>query len=344
MLALLQGWASSSLAATDEIRLSKAEQHRAGIRTLQISAMSQELQGVGQIVADPRYRRLLAAPESGMIVAPETGFPVPGTQIGEGQLLGYLLPAIPLPERRGLEAELALTRRDVRDGRLKAERFNADEAEDIDINLPTPSIQILSEYRGARAREQALAASLQERIPLFADSAGVLLRAAVRQSGLVARGESLFEWVPPDRYAVAIRIPESAGPAATRVEARTADGQWIVLEQFSEGRDQKTGTRVAWFAVAPSSVAAPATLLEAEPVRLRPLSSSAPVGLPAAALQSYEGEQGVWTHVAPEKFVRRPVDAQMLGDGTARVSGLGGDVRVVVAGSAFLQHASAPSR
>jgi hypothetical protein len=63
-----------------------------------------------------------------------------------------------------------------------------------------------------------------------------------------------------------------------------------------------------------------------------PESAVSSISLPGAALQSVEGRQWVWTHVAAERFARLEVAARVRGDGTTEIKGLDPATRVVVAG------------
>ncbi|MGQ0621323.1 MAG: hypothetical protein ACT4QA_15590 [Panacagrimonas sp.] len=315
--------------------MSKAEQRRAGIRTVRVGAVEQLLQAAGRVVIDPRHRLRIAAPENGVILPPEGGFPVPGSRIEQGQVMAYLLPAIPLPERRGLESELALTQRDLRDSKLKAERFNADAAEEIEIDLPTPAIQILSEYHSAQTRERVIDEALRDRISLLATAPGVLARSSVGRDAVVSQGETLFEWGESDRFAVSVRLAgDAAGPFG---EGITGDGRRVALDFLSETLDPRARMREAWFSVQPVSAAA-SGLAEGEVLRLVTSSQAAdPIDLPMAALHGRAGRHRVWTHPAPEQFVQRAVQARVQGDGRVSVTGLAREERVVVAGGQFLQ-------
>lgn len=353
LLALWIGHAASVPATAlelpaDEVRIGKQEQRRAGIRTQTVAVLSQPWLGVGRVVSDPRHRRQWVAPERGLILAPEQGFPVPGSVVKQGQLLGYLLPAMSLPERGELAADLALARRDLRDGRLKAERFNADEAEEIEISLPTPSLQILAEYRGAQDRERALDQAMRARIPLVAGSSGVLIHGPAQQSAVVAPGQRLFEWAPPNAYVLALRRAATATALPENAVAQAVEGRRLSLQKVAEHFDPETATRVAWYAVQFPSGGASTVLAEGEVLRVQaatPESAVSVISLPGAALQFVEGRHWVWTHVAAERFARIAVAVRVRGDGTAEVEGLDRATRVVIAGvSALRQRAAVMER
>lgn len=131
----------------------------------------------GQVIVDPRRWSRVAADQAGFLEPPQGGFPVAGSSVRATQVLAYLRPNIPQPERRDLDADLAVAQRDVKLGALQVQRFNANEADQFDGQIPLPSIQILGDYRSAQVRQ----AQLQSVIVVRASFASTrTLRSAIR--------------------------------------------------------------------------------------------------------------------------------------------------------------------
>lgn len=337
--------ALSCSAVATEVRLAKAEQRLAGLRTMPVTALAAARQAPGRVVADPRHRWTIAAPEDGFVQPPPAGYPSPGARIRRGQVLAYLQPAIPSPERGSLAADHALAQRDVRDGRLKAERFNA-VAEALDVSLPTPAIQILTEYRSAQSREHALGEALRGALTLVADREGVLLGTAdTLDRRLQPRGVALFTVAAADRWAVEVQLAGPGSQARHYTEARRADGSSLPLAYLSERLDPVSQARQVLYAVdvPPAGQDGSHAIENGEPVLLQVPASSTLI-LPESILWTSGKGVAVWVHTGPEHFRLLAVDAQRSGDGSAQVQGLPPEARVVVAGAAALQARWAPQR
>ena len=218
----------------------------------------------GRVVADPRSNLRIGTEQAGRLEAPPGGFPSPGQRLQAGQVLAYLRPSIPAPERRDLDAQLAAADRDVTLGELQVKRFNAVEVDQFDGQVALPSLQILGDYKSARARREQLSVALDGRLPLVAARSGTLLASRARSDRNLSAGETVFEIGDAGGLAVEALTPDVQLDAAGLQEAVTPDGATLPLELIAESFDPDLRARRFLFAVA----GAP-SLRVGEPVRIR---------------------------------------------------------------------------
>lgn len=224
----------------------------------------------GRVVADPRASQRVTTDQAGELEAPPGGFPSPGQRVREGQVLAWLRPGIPAPERRDLDAQLATASRDVKLGELQVRRFNANTADEFDGQLPLPSLQILGDYRSARERHAQFEGALQDRVALIAARGGTLLASRARQSRTVVSGETVFELIDGEGLAVEVLGPVPEGLAATRYDrAYPIDGGApSTLHLVAQSFDPELRVPRLLFAVQGDS-----RLQPGEPVRVRATGS-----------------------------------------------------------------------
>jgi hypothetical protein len=322
-------------AALPAITLDKASQRRAGLRTRRADAPPDALDLPARIVVDPRRHRRVMADQAGVVHPPVNGFPLPGEVVKAGQVLAWLRPTLTDPDRRDLEGERVAARRDVALGKLQIERYNIDEAEHLEVKLPTPSIQILTEYRIAQAREAQLDRALSSRMAIRAPAAGVVLRSSVRADRVAAGGETLFEIGAQTALAVELLFSDDGLDSRGAVVARTRGNKFAALQFLGQTLDPPSRSQRVLYALEESD----AGLVVGEPVQVRvPRAQLARQWLlPAKALFASQGRQWVWVHEEPERFVARQVRANPAVGGWYRVdAGLDGAARVVVDGVAAL--------
>lgn len=221
----------------------------------------------GKVVADPRTNLRVGVEQAGRLEAPPGGFPAPGQRLKAGQILAYLQPSIPAPERRDLDAQLATADRDVTLGELQVKRFNAVEIDQFDGQVSLPSLQILGDYKSARARKTQFAEALDGRLPLVATRSGTLLASRARSDRILAAGETVFEIGDAGGLAVEALTPDARLDALSLQQAITPDGAEAALELIAESFDPELRARRFLFAVAGD-----APLRVGEPVRIQALA------------------------------------------------------------------------
>lgn len=317
--------------------LDKAAQRRFGLRTQLAAAAAPALELPAQVVADPRRQVLLTADQAGTLEAPAGGFADAGSRVHAGQLLALLRPAMPEPERRDLEADRAVAHRDVELGKTQIKRYGINLAEKFDVKLPTPSLQVVLDYRTAQARAEQYGSALSASIPLKAPADGMVLRSLVRRAAAVAPGQSLFELSLDAPRAVELQLADRDLDSAAVTEAKTLSGRRLPLTFVGEAYDANLRLRRAYYLL-PSG---DHQLAVGEPLQLRVPQVQAPSGhwlLPASAVVQDHGQAWVWLHRQAEQFVARTVTVSSADAAWVQIEGgLDEDDRIVVEGAAILQ-------
>ncbi|MGQ0699200.1 MAG: hypothetical protein ACT4PZ_13265 [Panacagrimonas sp.] len=183
------------------------------------------------MIVDPRHASGVASDQAGFLEPPPGGFPVAGSSVRAGQILAYLRPSIPQLERRDLDSELAMAQRDVKLGALQVERFNANEADQFDGQIPLPSIQILGDYRSAKVRETQFQTALSGRAALIAPVDALMWSSRARADLAVDTGETVFELAELHGLVIEVLVTRSlSDPAA--------------INRFQSGRGTAHQTRL----------------------------------------------------------------------------------------------------
>jgi hypothetical protein len=217
----------------------------------------------GRVVADPRASLRLSVEQAGRLQAPPGGFPSPGQRVAAGQVLAYLQPSIPAPERRDLDAQLANAERDVTLGELQVRRFNAMDTGVYDGQIALPSLQIMSDYHSAQARKAQLSVALDGRVALTAERAGTLLASRARTDRNLVAGETVFEIGAAGGLAVEALSPDPQLDARSFAQAIALDGSPVALHLIAESFDPDLRARRFLYAAPADS-----TLTIGEPVRV----------------------------------------------------------------------------
>jgi biotin carboxyl carrier protein len=325
-----------------DIWLDKPAQHRAGIRTQAAAAAVAALRLPAVVVADPRRESRIAAVQDGVVAAAGGALPVAGQAVQAGQVLAWLRPLLSQPDRRDMGMDLALAQRDIKQDRIQIDRYGIDENQHLDVKLSTPSLDIITNYRSAQARDGELSGALRNAIAVIAPQAGTVLRSPAMAGKVAAAGEILFEIEAPGALAVEADYADDDIDAQNVQQALAADGRVLPLSFLGLSFDSALRTHRALYTAAdPSLSVNQPLLLEAQ----RRYSGPAPFALPATAVCRDGGGPRVWLHLEAQHFRSRPVellDRGMSGgaDGEVLVAGLQPGERVVIAGTAALEAAA----
>lgn len=321
-------------AAVTALTLDKPAQHQAGIRTVLADAAPEVLRLPARVVADPRRELRVAAPQDGVVEA-DGALPLPGQKVRAGQVLARLRPVLSQPERRDLDVDLNTADRDLKLGRMQIDRYGIDENQKLEVKLPTPSIEILTSYRSAQARNDELRTALRQTLLLKAPRDGTVLRSPALAGRVAAAGQTLFELVADPRaggLAVEVEYSDADVDADGAAQALTPDGRALPLDFIGASYDTGLRSHRALYALGP----------DAHVVANQPLLVLAPreqtvVQLPAAAVFHHDGADWVWLHTAAQRFEARPVRVAASDGGSVRIAdGLSGGERVVSAGAGTL--------
>ena len=329
--------ASQESGIAPEVLLDKPAQHRAGIRTLRAGAAAALVRLPAQVVADPRRELRIAAPQDGVIEPAGAALPLAGQQVKAGQLLAYLRPVLAQPDRRDMDVDLTAAQRDMKLGRIQIDRYGINEKERLEVKLPTPSVEILTNYRTAQARSSELQGVLQQPLPLLAPRAGTILRSPAAAGRVVAAGQALFELNAPGALAVEAEYSDDDIDADAVQQATTSDGHALALDFLGASYDSGLRSHRALYAIADTD----ADIQVNQPLLLdapREPDEKGDIALPDAAVFRRDGHSWVWLHPEAQRFVMQQVEVAFA-DSAEQVHigrGLRGGERVVTEGVAAL--------
>jgi len=322
--------------AVPAVVLDKSAQHQAGIRTLCAAATPELVRLPARVVADPRRELRIAAPQDGVVEPVGAALPLAGQLVKAGEILAWLKPVLSQPDRRDMETDLAAADRDIRLGRIQISRYDINETEHLDIRLPTPSLEIITNYHSAQARSSELQGALGKALPLVAPRSGTILRSPAVAGRVALAGQILFELNAPGALAVEAEYADNDIDADAVQQATTIDGHVLGLRFLGDSYDSGLRSHRALYAVADPD----ADVHVNQPMMLaasREQVGVAAIELPADAVFTHDGHTWVWVHQEPQRFVARQVEVASTDGEVMRIeAGLHGGERVVTAGVAVL--------
>jgi hypothetical protein len=191
----------------------------------------------GRVVPDPRLDLQVAAQQDGELEPAGAALPLPGETVKEGQVLAWLRPLLTQPQRRDLDVDLAAAQRDELLGSIQIKRYSISEAEHLDVKLPTPALEIITNYRSATALDGELKRALGRRVAVVAPRDAVVLRSPAVAGRVYRAGEQLFELDAPGALAVELLSPDALPSGAPAVD--DVDGRRLQLAPLATGYDAK---------------------------------------------------------------------------------------------------------
>lgn len=307
------------------------------LRTAKAESVQRTLSFAGQVIADPNRSGVVQSMLAGRLEPPEGGFPAIGSKVKEADVLGYLVPRVELIDQSDIRQTTGDLDRQIALAEAKVARYDKlkgvlAEALITDAHL---------ELEGLKQRKAAIKPVLGERQSLIAPSGGMIAEANAASGQVVDAQAILFRIVDPQSLFVeALAFDLSAAAeierAAKTATATTADGRQITLEFAGRGLSLRQQAVPLRYRVKsggedlslgqPVTVAVPVS----EPV-------SAIVVPRASVVRAQNGQQVVFTHVAPERFEARPVALETI-DATrfGVTAGLDADVRIVGRGAELI--------
>jgi hypothetical protein len=307
----------------------KQQQHALAISTQQ-PQIDSSVKFSARVLADPRRRWRAMTDQPGVLEAPAGGFPVAGQSVAAGQVLAWLRPAYTDPERADLLSARRAEQRDFDLATVQIHRFDIDTEKQIDISLPTPSMQIVADYHGSQARGDVLDRALSERLALKAPAAGVLLSSFAQSQQLASPGDALFEGAAADGLVIEL-IHDDRQPLDLNGALR--DGQPLKLV----GDSYDSGLR-AWRAVYAVDANGAAQLTPGQTLDVVVPLKIAQMRVPKSGAFLDDSETKVWVHDTSEHFVAREIHVAAADErNVVVIDGLDAGDRVVVDASALLR-------
>lgn len=323
--------------ADGSIFMPKATQALLGVETLrtpQIASVSKIMSFAGQVVTDPNRSGVVQSLLNGRIEPPEGGFPVIGSRVQEGQLLGYLTPRVELVDQSDIRQTTGELDRQIKLAESKVARYDKLR----NIIAESQIVDAHTELDGLRARRAEIKPVLGERQPLMAPASGVIAVGNVTAGQVVDPQTTLFQIVDPSSLFVeALAFDLSAVPGIERgaktASAVTSDGQKLALEFAGRGLSLRQQAVPLLYRIKSGgeglSLGQPLTVdvpVE-EPIKAIPIPRS-------SVVRTANGQLSVFVHVAPERFQARPVVTEQVdADRLGITAGLDPDVRIVGRGA-----------
>jgi hypothetical protein len=317
----------SASAAT--LQIDKQQQHQLAVTTQQ-PQLQTTLRLSARVLADPRRRWRAMSDQPGVLEAPAGGFPVAGQNVAAGQVLAWIRPSYSDPERRDLLSERRVQQRDFDLAQVQVRRFDIDTEKQIDISLPTPSMQIVADYHGSQTRGEVLDRALSERLALKAPAAGVLLASFAQNQQVASPGDALFEGAAVDGLVVELVHDDR--------QALLLDGALLGTSKLKLIGDSYDASLRAWRALYSADADTVAALTPGQAVDIELPLKTAQLRLPKSAAFLDENHAQVWVHESAERFVPRAVTLAAADERSLIVTaGIGAQDRVVVDAASLLR-------
>jgi cobalt-zinc-cadmium efflux system membrane fusion protein len=289
---------------------------------------------VGRIIADPNRAGVVQSITGGRIEALPRGLPRLGQTVKAGEPLVTVVPALPLADQstiaergRELEGQIMLgEQRLARLARLTSGNVPRSQVEDIELEIANTRRRLAS-LREARLQPETLTAPIS----------GVVSASRVVAGQVVQAQDVLFHIVDPrSLWVEALSFDQLDPGAIVAATAVMADGKRMELKLEGRGRALQQQAVVLQFSI----VDAPANAVVGLPLSVIARRGETIPGmlLPRdAVVRGGAGEQVVWHHVDPERFVARQVRLEPF-DGTNVLvtGGIGPKDRIVVHGAELL--------
>lgn len=331
----------SARLADGSLFVPKPAQFRLGITSTAVQPIqhASSLTLKGMIIADPNHSAQVASPETGILEAAATGFPVVGARVVKGQTLALVKPVIEENDR--IRRHIAGARNDL-DMQIN-DLAQVQSGTQYKGQTPMASTKLyleglMTERRAMEIRKREIERSLRGRNAVKAPLAGEISLANAQIGGLARAGQTLFEiidpahlWVEAQTYAV---LPaEAVGDAV----AYTRSGEAIPLAFVGQGLASRGQSLPLDFRI--TRVSARPYIGQPVTVYVRTRSPEAGIVLPQSSLtRTADGRARVWVQTAAERYVARTVQTRVLADNHVLVlTGLQVGERVVSQGAWLLE-------
>ncbi|MCK1641768.1 efflux RND transporter periplasmic adaptor subunit [Bradyrhizobium sp. 157] len=289
----------------------------------------------GRIIPDPNASGYVQSAVGGRLSAPPEGFPRLGTRVKQGDILGYVTPpiqAIDVSDMRQRQGELdqqisIVERRFARYEQLAPSgAISRTQLEDTRLEL-----------EGLRERRASIDKSRREPEPLIAPVAGVIAEGSAVAGQIVQPSSVVFNIIDPARLWVEALSFESVEPSQG-ARASTYTGRNYDLIYRGTGFADRSQSVPVHFAVTGDT----AGLRAGQFLTVLVATDETKEGLAvprSSVVRGSNGQDFVYEHIAPERFVPRSVRTEPLdGDRVLIVSGFAPGKRVVSQGADLLDH------
>jgi multidrug efflux pump subunit AcrA (membrane-fusion protein) len=289
---------------------------------------------VGRIISDPNRAGVVQSINGGRIEALPQGLPRLGQAVKAGEPLVTVVPALPLADQstlaergRELEGQIMLgEQRLARLSRLTTGNVPRSQVEDVELEIANTRRRLTS-LREARLQPETLRSPID----------GIVSASRILAGQVVQSQDVLFQIVDPaSLWVEALSFDQLDPGMIVGATAVMADGKRMELKLEGRSRALQQQAVVLHFSIAD----APPNAVLGLPVSVIARRAETIPGmlLPRdAVVRGPGGEQVVWHHVDPERFVARQVRLEPF-DGTNVLvtGGIGPKDRIVVHGAELL--------
>jgi cobalt-zinc-cadmium efflux system membrane fusion protein len=289
----------------------------------------------GRIIPDPNASGYVQSAVGGRLSPPPGGFPRLGTPVKQGDILGYVTPpiqAIDVSDMRQRQGELdqqisIVERRYARYEQLAPSgAISRTQLEDTRLEL-----------EGLRDRRASIEKSRREPEALISPVAGVIAEGSAVAGQIVQPSSIVFNIIDPSRLWVEALSFESLEPSRG-ARASTYTGKNYDLVYQGTGFADRSQSVPVHFAVTGDT----AGLRAGQFLTVLVTTDDTKEGLAVprnSVVRGSNGQDFVYEHVAPERFVARSVRTEPLdGDRVLIVSGFTPGKRIVSQGADLLDH------
>lgn len=317
--------------------LPKASQRLLDVRTLLAKEAPQTPRQsfVGRIIANPNRSGLVQSSTGGRISPPVTGLPRLGQPVKAGEVLATVTPALlaidasQIGQTAGdLDQQIALAKTKLERARklLETNAGTRVQVEETELTL-----------KGLERRRVMLANSEVKSEAMVAPVDGVISSIRAMPGQVVAPQDVLFEIVDPgSRWVEAFVFDATGSLAFKQPVASSADGRTFPLTFLGRSQSLRQQSAILQFEITDRVTG----LDVGSPVTVHALSGDPVSGvvLPrAAVVRAANGEDVVWRHTEPERFVAQPVRVSAFDGAQVLVqAGLKSGERIVVQGAELI--------
>lgn len=322
--------------ADGTLHVPKAVQRIFGVRTVLTSQATfhRTMELPGRVIPDPNASGVVQASVGGRLSAPPSGFPRLGAAVTKGDVLAYVAPPIQqidvsdMRQRQGeldqqisiVETRLARYARLVSSGAVARQMY-----EETQLEL-----------QGLKDRRTALDFSRRQPEALVAPVDGIVADASPVAGQMAQPNAVIFHIVDPTRLWVEALSFAAINPVSA--SATTAAGLNIKLAFRGSGFADRSQSIPSHFAIEGDTNGLRAGQFVTVQVATDERRDG--VAVPrSAVVRTANGQDFVFEHTAPERFVPRPVRVEPLDGGRVLiVSGAGAGQRIVTQGADLLDH------
>ena len=317
--------------------LPKPSQRLLDVRTLlaKEAPQSPRQSFVGRVIANPNRSGLVQSSTGGRISPPVTGLPKLGQPVKAGDVLATVSPALMAIDA----SQIAQTAGDL-DQQISLAKTKLDRAQRLLATNAGTRVQVEETellLKGLERRRVALNTSEIKSEAMIAPVDGVISSIRAVPGQVVASQDILFEIVDPGSLWVEAFVFDATGSLAFKEPvASSADGRTYPLAFLGRSRSLRQQSAILQFEIIDRAT----SLDVGSPVTVHALSGEpiAGVVLPrAAVVRAANGEDIVWRHTEPERFVAHAVRVSAFDGAQVLVqAGLASGQRIVVQGAELI--------